>query len=419
MTRAAFSLRPSLPAVVLGFGYGGLGIARSLGRLGVPVHGVDADPDAVGFTSRYCRRAHVWDVARAGATDTLCFLDDLGRRLGRAVLIPTSDAAAVLVAAHADELAPRFLFPRTPPRLVRRLTDKREVFRLANALGVPTPLTVFPRSRHDVEQFAAQATFPLVLKAIDPTRLEHRTGHRMALVRSPAELLRRYLEWEERASPNLMLQEHIPGGDDSVWMFNGVFNEWSECVAAFTGRKLRQHPTTGGVTSLGVCERNERVERLTIDFMWALGYRGVLDIGYRFDARDGRYKLLDPNPRIGATFRLFVDEQGLDVARVLYADLTQQPVWPGRAREGRKWLVEDCDLDTTLARLRDGSLGVRAWLTSFAGVEETAWFARDDLRPFLKIARRLLSQALRAARRTLGAALHAVVRGTLQPRAAH
>ena len=120
-------INPSLPVVVLGFGYGGLGVARSLGRLGVRVHAVDADLAAAGLASRYVRSAHAWDCGGASVTDTLGFLDDLGRRVGPALLLPTTDETAVLVAEHSDELAPRFLFPRPPRALVRRLTDKREV----------------------------------------------------------------------------------------------------------------------------------------------------------------------------------------------------------------------------------------------------------------------------------------------------
>jgi predicted ATP-grasp superfamily ATP-dependent carboligase len=415
-------INPSLPVVVLGFGYGGLGIARSLGRLGVRVHAVHADPAAAGLASRYVRSAHAWDFAGASVTDTLCFLDDLGSRLGPALLLPTTDATAILVAEHSDELAPRFLFPRPPRALVRRLADKREVFRLAGEFGVPTPLTAFPRSRDDVERFLADARFPVVLKPIDRTRFERRTSGRIppvAILTTPDALLSRYREWEDRAAPNLMVQEHIPGGDDAVWMFNGVFNEWSECVAAFTGRKLRQDPWYGGTTSLGVCERNDRVERLTIDFMWALRYQGMLDVHYRYDARDDLYKLLDPKPRVGAAFRLFVDEQGLDVVRVLYCDLTRQPVWPARVRDGRKWLLEDQDLEWSLARVHEGSLTLRRWLASLAGVEEAAWFARDDLRPFLRVAGRLLARAVRAVGRRLAAAIRAAGRGTPQPRPAH
>jgi predicted ATP-grasp superfamily ATP-dependent carboligase len=37
---------------------------------------------------------------------------------------------------------------------------------------------------------------------------------------------------------------YIPGGPESVWMYNGYFNAHSESLAHFTGRKLRQHPPT-------------------------------------------------------------------------------------------------------------------------------------------------------------------------------
>jgi hypothetical protein len=34
------------------------------------------------------------------------------------------------------------------------------------------------------------------------------------------------------------------------------------------------------------------------------------------------------------------------------------------------------------AELGGGELSLRAWMSSLRGVDETAWFARDDLRPF-------------------------------------
>jgi predicted ATP-grasp superfamily ATP-dependent carboligase len=249
---------------------------------------------------------------------------------------------------------------------------------------------------------------------MDTVRLERRTGYRLAIVHDADELVRRYVEWEDPAAPNLMLQEYIPGGDDCVWMFNGYFNARSECLAAFTGKKLRQHPPHRGRTSLGVCERNETVERLTIDFMRAIGYSGILDIGYRYDSRDGLYKLLDPNPRIGATFRLFVDEQGMDVARCLYRDMTGQPVARARMREGRKWIVEHCDLESSLAAVGEGTLTLHRWLGSLRGIEEAAWFASDDLGPFWRLLERLASRVFRLAARVLAVVLKRPNRAALR-----
>ncbi len=259
----------SVPVVVLGFHHGSLGIARSLGRLGVTVYGVASEPRAPALASRYCRPV-LWNLERTPGAETIRFLNDLGNRIGRqAVLIPTTDATSLLVAEHSDNLAARFLFPHVPAGVVGSFSDKRAVHDLAGRLGIPTPAAVFPQSLDDVENFARHAVFPIVLKGIDGARLQARTGRKMVLVHSARDLAEQYAKLEDPTAPNLMLQEYIPGSDASVWMFNGYFDHASRCVAGFTGRKLRQHPVDAGATSLGICQRNETVEAMTTAFMRA------------------------------------------------------------------------------------------------------------------------------------------------------
>jgi predicted ATP-grasp superfamily ATP-dependent carboligase len=117
--------------------------------------------------------------------------------------------------------------------------------------------------------------------------------------------------------------------------------------------------------------------------MKQLGYKGILDIGYRYDHRDGEYKVLDVNPRIGATFRLFLGRDQMDVACALYLDMTGQTVPRSVCREGRKWMVE-LDLKSCIDYYRDGKLTLRGWWESLRGVEEFGYFRRDDLRPFTR-----------------------------------
>src|SRR5439155_2952849 len=198
--------------------------------------------------------------------------------------------------------------------------------------------------------------------------------------------------------PNLILQEYIPGGDDTVWMFNGYFNADSECLFGMTGKKIRQTPVYTGATCLGVCLPNDTVLESTQRFMKSIGYRGILDIGYRYDARDGQYKVLDVNPRIGSTFRLFVGSGEMDVARALYLDLAGQPVPFSSPRYGRKWIVEDCDVVSSMRYFRDGKLTVKEWLESFRGIEEGAFFSFRDPVPAASVA---LSDVFECAIRAL------------------
>jgi D-aspartate ligase len=388
----------SVPVVVLRPDHhGSLCLIRTLGRMGVQVYGVGKLADSAGMLSRYCRRKFITNPDSSPA-QVVEFLRDVARQIGqRPILTCTNDVSSNFIADNANALQGSFLFPDISADLVHALCDKKQMYFLCKKFGIPTAETSFPQSRQDVlDLLSANAVkFPVMLKGIDGAALERRGKPRMVIVRSAEELLRKYDEIEDPANPTLMLQEYIPGGDDSVWMFNGYFNRDSECLLGFAGRKIRQHPVYTGATSLGICLRNDLVENTTKKLMKAVGYRGVLDIGYRFDARDGQYKALDINPRVGATFRLFLAQNGMDVVRAMYLDLTGQavPIAPGR--EGRKWVVENGDLISFHEYRRDGKITFLQWIRSFRGVEEGAWFALDDLAPFRSMLSILFRRFLR------------------------
>lgn len=393
----------SFPTPVLTFpsrAHGPLGITRSLGRIGVPVYNADFDALAPSFFSAYSQgKFHLrcgYDAPLKLAEALLACAQAIGQRC---ILIPTSDDATLFVAEQASSLRGSFIFPERSPELVQSLCSKKLMHFLARKHQVPTPETSFPQCRSDVMEFMERATFPIMLKAIHGSRLSQSTGKKMFIVRTKSELLDTYDRAEDPAAPNLMIQEYIPGGDDVVWMFNGYFDRDSECLLSFTGKKIRQCPVHTGATSLGICLENQAVDQLTRRFMREIGYRGILDIGYRFDARDGLYKVLDVNPRIGATFRLFVGERGMDVARALYYDLTDGSVQPDCAREGRKWVAEDLDFVSTFDYLRERSITLEQWWSSSGGIDEYAYLAADDLMPILPLC---LSRAAELCRRIYG-----------------
>jgi len=374
----------SIPVVVLTpHHHGALGIFRSLGRLGVPVYAVEDGQSSPPLRSRYCRGVFHWDVRTAAPpVSTASLLSIADQFTQHPVLIPTDDTTAALVQENAEQLQQAYRFLLLPPGLMHRLSSKRELFFLCRECGYPTPEARFPQSRAEILRLLEKAVFPIALKGVDDRAVLGQSKIVMRIAQTADELLRYYDTLDSQQQKNVMLQEYIPGEADSVWMFNGYFNERSECLAAFVGRKLRQRPVRTGITTLGICLPNEVVERPIRALLTSLGYRGIVDIGCRCDARDGQYKLLDVNPRIGCTFRLFVDPNGMDVVRACYLDLTGQAVHAESAREGRKWLVENLDLITLPDQLKHRKLTFGQWLRSLRGVRETAWFDWSDLSPF-------------------------------------
>jgi D-aspartate ligase len=383
--------------------HGGLAVARSLGRIGAPVYTAYSDRNTPASRSRYVTGSFVLAGPRAEARGTLDALGDISTRVGnRPVLIAIDDVAAAFVDRFAHELEAAFRFPAQPDGLPTQLSDKRRLDELCRATGTPVPAARVPRTESEFLAMASELGFPVVLKSMDPAVLRSRPqAASVAIANDEAEARLLYRQMEVPDQPNFMLQEYIPGGSTSVWMFNGYFDAGSVCRFGVTGQKIRQTPPETGATSLGVCRDNDAVRSAAVHFLEGIGYRGIVDMGFRYDARDESYRLLDVNPRVGSSFRVFVDSGGMDVMRAMYMDLTGQPIATAPVHEGRRWLVENQDLATSWKLFRRRELGVRQWLGSLRGVEELAWWARDDLRPVVMMVFATARQGLSALARRL------------------
>ena len=394
-----------------------LAVARTLGRLGVPVYAMRKSRMEPATRSRYITGN--LDLSADGSEEE--WVDQLMRldpQLSGGILLPIDDVSAVAVGEHQEVLSRRFRLPLRAHGPQRRLASKLALVTVCRELGVPTPETTLVTSCEEAQSFTERFGYPVVLKraeawggVIDPEAPSVR------VVNDPSALRKAYDRIRIQSPddvPNVLAQEYIPGDSESVWMFNGYFDRESRCLAAFTGQKLRQCLNGAGPTTLGVCADNQTVADLAIRLMQGVHYHGIIDMGFRFDARDGIYKLLDVNPRVGSTFRLFSAPDGADVVRAMYLDLTGRPAPAATAEPGRSWLDEPHDVAAALRLVRARKLSLRSWARSVGSVSESAWWAKDDPVPFLAMAARLPLHAfvhLAANQRTRSAEIASPARG--------
>ncbi|MET7932466.1 ATP-grasp domain-containing protein [Streptomyces sp. NPDC005322] len=383
-----FAVDRSVPGLIVKIGdyplhHGGVGAIRSLGRLGVPMYAVTEDRCTPAARSRYLTRAFVWPTTGRERPERLVEgLLRIGRAIGRpAMLLPTDEEAAVLIAEHAEVLAGdgRFLFPRVEPELPRRLASKQGLHELCVKHGVPTPEGAFPDSYADVKAFAASARFPVVAKnreAFERRKKPAVSG--TTRIAGPRELMELARDWGPR--PGVILQEYLPREDAEDWIVHAYVDAGSTPLAMFTGVKVRSWPPHAGMTACAYVVDNGELARMAAQFIKRIGFSGIVDLDWRYDRRDGRYKLLDFNPRVGAQFRLFENAAGIDVVRAQHLDLTGRPVPEAEQRRDRRFLVENIDLPALLAYRRSGYTAPHA--PARASGTELAWAARDDMRPF-------------------------------------
>ncbi|MFD0684272.1 carboxylate--amine ligase [Actinomadura fibrosa] len=393
-------LDPGLPVLLLRtnhnvFHHGTLGVIRTLGRAGVPVHAILEGRSSPVSRSRYLHRGHPWAPSAASPAALLDHLRAISERVGRrALLVPMDDAGAIFIAEHAAALAGRFVFPRQDPDVPRRVADKSLLIAACARHGVPGPEYRTPATPAEVDDAAAELGLPVVAKWARPWLL--RAGAPSTTVVDAPEHLHALFAASRAGDADagpLILQRRIPSGAGD-WFFQGYFAEDLACLFGGTGRKHLAHPPRAGHTVAGEWVDNPELDALARGLVRTLGCRGLVDLDFRRDPDTGAYHLLDFNPRIGAQFRLFTDRRGLDLARALHLDQSGRPVPEAIPAIGRTILVENHYLRQSVRPpfLRPGAL------RPLRRADELAWYACDDLPPFLAMGRRSAARAVERIR---------------------
>jgi predicted ATP-grasp superfamily ATP-dependent carboligase len=300
------------------------------------------------------------------------------------------DLSAVMVAENAASLARWFIAPGIPPQLPLQLANKACLHDLCAEIGIPSARSVVPRSMEDIQIFTAGTRFPVVLKAAEQwVLLKDRFSTKVIQTRE--ELVDFYKDYDYEARQRLIVQEYIPGDD---WISHGYYNPEKNISLTFTGRKLRAYPTDAGSTALGLSLDNETVRCASEKLLKSVAYSGIIDMDWRRDERDGQYKLLDCNPRVGMNFRMFENSAGIDVVRAQHLDLSGRQIDQGTPIEGRLFTVESFHVLGFLRREPRRASKLDPDKYPARKSRELAWWSSDDPLPFVMMSLRLLAHVL-------------------------
>ena len=368
-------------ALVLGANLNGLTIARSLGRQGVPVWMITQPNIKLASYSRYTQRTLPWP--NGDCESQIQYLLELAvlHGLDGWVLFPTRDETAALLSKFHSTLSSRYRVSTPAWDVLRWAHDKRLTHRLAAQQQVDYPLTINPVSEADLE--TDTCFFPAILKPAAHTSVNRFTADKAWPVANREQLLARYREARELISPEMILvQELIPGGGESQFSCAALCRDGVP-IASLTARRTRQYPVDFGYSSsfvetLDVPEIVAPSRRL----LAAIRYTGLVELEYKFDARNGRYKLLDINPRLW-TWSPLGARAGVDFPYLLWQMMVGQPVPEQTGRTGVRWIRMSTDLPAAIHEMLRGRLSLGAYLRSLRSPVEFSVMALDDPLPGL------------------------------------
>jgi predicted ATP-grasp superfamily ATP-dependent carboligase len=354
--------------LIFGAHLAALGVLRVLARHGVPTYVAD-DTTNVIVRSRWYRPA---ERTLAETADPAALAEHLGSlALPRAVLIACSDRWALAVSGLPAELRARFPSSIAPHAAIEQFVDKDRFRALVDELDIPRPRTTPIRDAADLAGVSDEELATGFLKPTESQLHNRRFKTKGSFVESRAEALE-LIERAREAGIAFMLQEWIPGDMSKTFIVDGFVDRHGDIRAMIARRRVRMDPPRLANTSSDVTIPLSDVEPCLPalrTLLAATAYRGIFMVEYKFDERDGRFKIIELNTRpfwlIGHIERAgvdlpwlsYLDAQGLEVPapaayqvgrygmyEILDAAAIGRAIAAGRRPEGpvvRPWLLGD------------------------------------------------------------------------------
>lgn len=372
---------PRVPVLIFGSHIAALGVLRTLARRGIECYVVDETSDII-VRSRWYRPAEPKLAETSDSGELDAYLQSI--RLPRAVLIACSDSWSLAVAGLPA--ATRERFPASVPtrETVEQFVDK-DLFRaLVDRAGIPHPRSVFLRGPADLDQIADAELKNAFFKPTD-SQLHHRQfGNKGSFVESH-EAAVRLLERAREAGVSFLLQEWIPGDMAATVLIEGFVDRKGQIAGMVARRRLRVSPPMIGNTVSSVTIPLAEVEGATASLRRLLAevaYRGAFNVEFKFDVRDGQFKILELNAR-PAWYIATIVSAGLDLPWMIYLDAQGLPVEaPTSYHVGRYGMYEFRDAAAVMLALRSLRRPEGPVLGPWLWGDHTVFWWRDPLPAF-------------------------------------
>jgi D-aspartate ligase len=368
-----------------------MSVIRAVEDAKIPVLALDYKPRAAGLFSRRvvpCLIPSMYDSADMFERTMLA----IGAAFRvKPVLFLVDDEDLFLSLKHQELWDGVYRFPLSPWPLVEGIVDKGRLYkRLQDAAWDGCPRTWFPSSREHLDVLAPQLTYPAIIKPTYSTAFRQTFGVKARKFDS-YEALRRFAVDVFEAGIEFVVQEFIPGPEDLLVTYAAYSNDKGEVVAGSTGRKIHQFPPDFGTCRLAESIRDPALERIAAEFLRLLGYRGISLTEFK-RTPDGRYKVIELNPRPGDWPERLAQICGANLVLVAYHETLGQRVAPHQiTRFGRKWAntPEDiyyCVRGYRLLGYPESHRGWTGWLKDIRGLAADAFFSwRDPLPAWVRL----------------------------------
>ena len=367
-------------AVITGGDFQALGAIRSLARKNIPIVVLDSEL----CISKYSR--HVKNIFKAPRLSDgdgyVNFLIELAGKEGTNgwVIFPNSDEAVYVLSKNKVVLKNYYRVSTPSWKVIKNVYIKKNTYQLAEKNGIPIPKTYYPGSLEELTELDLK--FPLVVKPSIRDHFYNKIKRKAFRINNREELSKIYHLVSSVIDPSeVLVQEFITGGPNRLFSFCPFFKD-GKVLASIMARRSRQHPMVfGHASTFAELVNIPEMKEISEKFLGLIGYYGIGEIEFMQDPRDGKYKLIELNPRIWGWHTLAI-AAGVDLPYLLYQDMIGKRLEMRTSLKELKWVRLTTDIPTVFSEIIKRNMKISDYIGSMKGKKEFAVFCLDDPLPF-------------------------------------
>jgi D-aspartate ligase len=368
------------PAVVLDLGYGGYGVVRSLVRYGIPVIGFCNQRRMPEYRTKLCDQK----VFFKGESDLKDKLKQTASEFSnKPVLYVTTDSYVNFVIENRRFIDDNFLIHLPSNEVLKLLLDKTAFTGYAKQHNILIPKTHNLFNQEDLMRIADSLSFPVILKPFTRTACWREAKLSKAYYLNTVDELNKLYDKIKSIESRLMVQEWIPGGDSNVYYCLVYFNDKSDCLASFTGYKIRQWPVGTGTASSTAPIEDPFVSERTVEILQQLNYCGFGSVEFKLHDLNGKYYLIEPTVGRVEQIGYVATANGVNLPLHSYNSLTKSAIVeePPSIKD-IQYIDEAADLASAVVHIRKKMMTLKDYFRSQKRSKTYRYYNKHDKKVF-------------------------------------
>ena len=287
----------------------------------------------------YTRYTNILNIRyRENLWDEKVFLEELDlyfneHKKEKILLVSSNETYGEFIAKNKAKLKKKFFFNYPSVKLQHTLVNKEDFYKTYADYEIDLPRSIYYDCTKDEKINECDITFPVIVKPANVILFKHISfaGKKKIYKLENMEELNDVINKFKKGNytDTIIIQEYIPG-DDSHLFDAVVYADKNKKVkmVSFAQIGLQEHaPRMIGNAAViingysqypGVEEQIEKIRKFTEK----IGYQGFAEFDMKYDARDGKYKVMEINARQGRC-SYYIVPAGFNLIELLYKDLIE------------------------------------------------------------------------------------------------